>query len=133
LARDIVIQEKVYSGIVVTNSETVTQNVLFRQDDKWKHGKTDGIFSFIVYPVETSGTLGTLAISIKPLDEHGVTFANTDYNQVIKSAGTVLSKVKGTDGGYGYEVTGLPKCWGVEISFTHVGTAVMTIDLSVLF
>jgi hypothetical protein len=133
LARDIVIQEKLYENIVVTNSETVTQNILFRQDSKWLHGKTDGIFTLLFYPVETSGTLGTVALSIKPLDEAGVTFANSDYDQTLRSAATVLEKVKGTDGPYGYEVTGLPKCWGVELSITHVGTAVMTCTVSALF
>ena len=131
--RNIVVQEKVYTLDNITNSNSSTQNVFFRQDSQWLHGKTDGIVSIILYPLEVSGTIGTITMGIKPLDEAGNTFANSDYDQTLMSAVSVSSKVKGTDGGYGYEITGLPKCWGFELTVTHAGTAVVTPIVSVLF
>jgi hypothetical protein len=49
------------------------------------------------------------------------------------AATSVASKVKGTDGGYGFEIVDLPKCWGFELTVTHAGTAVVTPVVSVLF
>lgn len=130
--RNIIVQEHLET-VTITNSET--QSILFKFafNDNFEFAKTDGVISIIVYPTVASGTPGTLTIKVSPVDQDGKEPQNVaDHEQTLFNA-VFVSQTKGTDGGYMYALTDLPKCFGLNVELTHVGTAVINTSVVLLY
>ena len=116
--------------VTVTNAETQTVQNTFNQ----VNGKsfTDGIITVILYSSITSGT-PSWTVNVIPLDKHLEQPENAaDVKLTLMSGIAVADLVKGTDGGYMYALTDLPKCFGIDIEIVQTGTAVVAATVSVL-
>jgi hypothetical protein len=118
-------------SVTVTNAETKTITQSFNLSNG--QAKSDGVLSVIIYPNITSGT-PSWTVNAIPLDKDLKQPENaSDVKLTLMSAEAVSDLVKGTDGGYMYALSELPKCFGVDIEIVQTGTAVVVATVSILF
>jgi hypothetical protein len=117
--------------VTVTNAETQTVTQGFNLSNG--QAKSDGVITVILYPDIQSGT-PSWTVNIIPLDKSLNQPENaSDVQLTLMTAEAVSDLVKGTDGGYMYALTDLPKCFGIDIEIVQTGTAVVNASVSTLF